>query len=75
MKLEINMENMVKVIMNLEEKIPKGDDVAQGTHENKDSVHVSNKPLLIIIIKEDLILIVKIIMDGFLSVFTFPRSI
>ena len=34
------MVKMVKLIQNLEENLPKGDDVTQGTHEDKDSVHV-----------------------------------
>ena len=34
------MEMIVNLIHIPKEKIPKGDDVAQGTQENKDNVHV-----------------------------------
>lgn len=38
--MEQDIEKMVRLIQNLEEKLPKGNDVVQGTHENKDNVHV-----------------------------------
>lgn len=34
------MEMIVKLIQNTKEKLRKGDDVAQATKEDKDSVHV-----------------------------------
>ena len=34
------MKSIVKIIQNLEENIPKGDDLARGTQEYKDSVHL-----------------------------------
>ena len=37
--LEKNVEELVRLIQTLKENIPKGDDMAQGTHENKDRVH------------------------------------
>lgn len=42
-KIEENMERITKLIQNQEGKIPKGDDVAQGSQEDKYSVHV-DKP-------------------------------
>ena len=39
-RLEKNMERIAKLIQNLERKIPKSDDVAQGSEENKYNVHV-----------------------------------
>lgn len=59
-----NMEKMARLIQTLEERIPKSDNVAQGTHENNDSVHIQ-QPSLISIYQEDFLLIVEIIMDGF----------
>ena len=42
------VEMIVKFIQKSEENLPKGDDVAQGTQEDKDSAHVDqasiNKP-------------------------------
>ena len=39
-KIEENMQRHVKLIQNLEEKFPKGDNVAQGNRKGKDSVYV-----------------------------------
>ena len=39
------MERIVKLIQNLEEKFPKGDDVAKGSQENKYSVHVDKSSI------------------------------
>ena len=39
-KLEESMERIVNLIQHTEETIPKGDNVGQGTHEDKNSAHV-----------------------------------
>jgi hypothetical protein len=39
-KMEANMQRLVKLLQNLEEKLPYGDDVDRGTHEDKGCVHV-----------------------------------
>ena len=38
--MEKSMENLVSLIQPSEEKIPKVDNMAQGTHKNKYHVHV-----------------------------------
>jgi hypothetical protein len=38
--MDNNMEMIFKLIQNPEEKLLKGDDVAQGTHEDKNNAHV-----------------------------------
>jgi hypothetical protein len=67
-----NKKLVAKIIQTLDERLPKSDNVIEGTHENKGSIHVeqpsNNKH-----IQEDLTLIVELIMDGFLRVSTFPR--
>ena len=39
-KMEENMERIAKLVQKSEGKVPKGDDVARGYHEDKYSVHV-----------------------------------
>ena len=38
--MEDNIERIVKLLQNIEEKIPKGDVVGQGTHDDKNSAHI-----------------------------------
>ena len=39
-------QQMVRLIQALEERLPKSDNVAQGTHENKDIVHVEQPSII-----------------------------
>ena len=39
-KIEENMQRIVNLIQNLRENLPKGEDIDQGTQEDKYSVHV-----------------------------------
>lgn len=43
--MEEKKERIAKLIRNPEGKLPKGEDVAQGTQEEKDSVHVEQPSL------------------------------
>ena len=38
-KLEENMERMINLLKHTEEKIPNGDNVGQGTHDDRNSSH------------------------------------
>ena len=44
-KMVKNMARIAKLIQNIEWKIPKDDDVAQGVEEDKDNAHVE-KPFI-----------------------------
>lgn len=33
--MEDNVQNIVKLLQNIEEKLPKGDDMGDGTHDDK----------------------------------------
>jgi hypothetical protein len=63
---------VAKIIRTLDEKLPKSYNVIEGTNDNKSVFMLNNLPL-ISICKEDLTLIVELIMDGFQMVSTFPR--
>jgi hypothetical protein len=62
----------VMILHSLNERIPKSDNVTQGTPKNKIVLKLKNLPS-ISIFREDLTLIVKLILDGFLRISTFPR--
>ena len=71
--MDENTKQQMSMIMHaLDERLPKSDNVAQGTH--KDSVHVEqtsiNKRIL-----GGFILIMEVIRDGFEGVSNFPRLI
>ena len=38
--MENNLERIVKILQNLEEKLPKCDDVGRGTQDDKDFPHI-----------------------------------
>ena len=62
--MENNMvERIVKLIQNLKEKLPKGDDVAKGTQEYKEHAHV-DRPSITKPTSRGFILIMELIRDG-----------
>ena len=71
-KLEEGMDRIFNLIQHKEEKIPNGDNVGQGTHADRNSSHLSNHPLVSILL-EGLILTLEVIRDGSHGVFNFPR--
>ena len=72
--IDENMQRLVILIQNVEEKIPKGIDMGQGSQENKDMVKWINLPLLSLI-HEDMFLIMEVIKHGPQGESKSPRSI
>ena len=71
-KLEESMEIIVNLIQHQEQKLPNDDNVGQGTHDERNSSHFENHPLISLLL-EGSILTQEVIRDGSQGVFNFPR--